>query len=74
MNIAKESSNIFTLNNRFGGSDLTFTIDVSAEGKRFYSVDFVGVEMMLNEDELYDLLEMLKAAYKIAVEEEGKDE
>lgn len=74
MEIRKSTTNQYVLNNRFGGEDMTFTIQRSEEDKVTYFIDFAGVEVMVNDDGLYDMLEMLKTAYKLAVEEEGAND
>lgn len=73
MKIEKTSSNVYELENRAYAEKMIFTIERHKDGKVYYFVNYMGVEMMMDETEFYDLKEMILQAYKLGLEEEKEN-
>lgn len=47
--------------NRYGGDEIILT---TIRGKKYFTLDYGGVRLVLNSTELFDFIEMLKEVYE----------
>lgn len=61
MRIIQEKE-IIRFNNRFGGEDLVLL--KGRKGSKYFTIEYAGVTLILDSTDMFDLIEMLKEAYK----------
>lgn len=52
---------IIRFSNRFGGDDLVL---IKGKGSKYFTIEYMGVHLILDSTDIFDLIEMLKEVYK----------